>query len=105
MAGEVARGFKFEPGGIGSIFKAHRLKVPTFQREYAWEDEQVDQLLQDLNRAKNDNADYFLGTIVTIDQGKAGPLEIVDGQDRRSAVAVVVYERQPRRDFRRGPRN
>ena len=35
MVGEVDKGFVFEPGGIGGIFKAHRLRVPTFQREYS----------------------------------------------------------------------
>ena len=30
MAGEGAKGFVFEPGGIGAIFKANRLRVPTF---------------------------------------------------------------------------
>lgn len=90
MAGEAVKGFKFDPGGIGSIFKTYRLKVPTFQREYAWEVEQVDQLLADLNRAKTDHTDHFLGTIVTIESGSQQPLEIVDGQQRLTTTALLI---------------
>lgn len=90
MVGEGAKGFVFEPGGIGAIFKSNRLKVPTFQREYAWEDEQVDQLLNDLNRAKSEHTDHFLGTIVTISKGPHEPLEIVDGQQRLTTTSLLV---------------
>jgi hypothetical protein len=90
MVGEVAKGFVFEPGGIGGIFKAHRLRVPTFQREYSWESEQVDQLLSDLNRAKTEHTDHFLGTIVTISKGAHDPLEIVDGQQRLTTTSLLI---------------
>jgi hypothetical protein len=90
MVGEVVRGFKFDPGGIGSIFKAHRLKVPTFQREYAWEADEVNQLFTDLNRAKSENTDHFLGTIVTVRTGSHGQLEIVDGQQRLTTTALLI---------------
>lgn len=90
MVGEAVRGFKFEPGGIGSIFKTHRLKVPTFQREYAWEEEEVRQLFTDLNRAKSEHTEYFLGTIVTVAKGTHDPLEIVDGQQRLTTTALLI---------------
>jgi len=90
MAGDGAKGFKFEPGGIGGIFKANKLKVPTFQREYSWEKEQVEQLLTDFNRAKSDHTDHFLGTIVTINKGSSEPLEIVDGQQRLTTTALLI---------------
>ena len=90
MAGEGAKGFVFEPGGIGAIFKSNRLKVPTFQREYAWEKEQVKQLFGDLNRAKSEHTDHFLGTIVTIAKGPHDPLEIVDGQQRLTTTSLLI---------------
>ncbi len=90
MANRGAQGFHFEPGGIGGILRANRLKVPTFQREYSWEINQVDQLLNDLHRAKSDHSDYFLGTIVTIARGPHEPLEIVDGQQRLTTTAILI---------------
>jgi uncharacterized protein with ParB-like and HNH nuclease domain len=83
MASEPIQGFKFTPCGIGNIFKTHKLRVPPYQREYAWEVEQVRQLFNDFNLARDEHADYFLGTIVTIRGAKGEPLDIVDGQQRR----------------------
>lgn len=90
MVGEAVKGFKFDPLGIGGIFKLHRLKVPTFQREYAWEEYEVEQLFTDLNRAKTEHTDHFLGTIVTISKGTHEPLEIVDGQQRLTTTALLI---------------
>jgi hypothetical protein len=90
MVGEAVKGFKFDPGGIGAIFKSHRLRVPTFQREYAWTKDEVLQLFTDLNRAKSEHTDHFLGTIVTISKGTNDPLEIVDGQQRLTTTAILI---------------
>lgn len=90
MASATSKGFKFDPGGIGAIFKAHRLTVPPYQREYAWEKEQVDQLFADLYRAKSEHSDHFLGTIVTIDKGEREPLQIVDGQQRLTTTSLLI---------------
>jgi len=90
MVSRGAQGFHFEPGGIGGILRGNRLKVPTFQREYSWETNQVDQLLNDFHRAKLDHSDYFLGTIVTIAKGTHEPLEIVDGQQRLTTTAILI---------------
>ena len=84
------KGFEFQSLGIGAVLKAHRLKVPPYQREYAWTDEEVRQLYEDLTNAKLEGKDYFLGTIVTINMGDASPLEIVDGQQRLTTTAILL---------------
>ena len=44
-----------------------RLVLPANQREYAWKEDHVRQLLEDFAKAISDDGnDYFLGTIVTI---------------------------------------
>src|SRR3546814_7051993 len=63
---ESVSSFSFQALGLGSVLKLNRLSVPLYQREYAWKEEKVEQLLRDLQRAKDDQTDYFLGTIVTI---------------------------------------
>ena len=65
-AGASIKGFQFTPTGIAGILKAHRLRVPPYQREYAWQADETQQLFDDFARAKAENTDYFLGTIVTI---------------------------------------
>lgn len=85
-----AKGFEIHSLGIAAILKGNRLKVPPYQREYAWTDEEVKQLYEDLNNAKLDNKDYFLGTIVTINSGESTPLEVVDGQQRLATTALLL---------------
>lgn len=92
------RGFQFTPTGIAGIFKTNRLKVPPYQREYSWTKDEVGTLYNDYSRAKNDNSDYFLGTIVTIKGNRNEPLEIVDGQQRLTTTALLIAsirERKP----------
>ena len=81
--------FNFSSGGIGSIL-SRRLGVPKYQREYSWESEQVQLLLDDLDTARSESSDYFLGTIVTIRSGKGNALEIVDGQQRLTTTTILL---------------
>lgn len=84
------KGFQFTPTGIAGILKAHRLRVPPYQREYAWSQDEVTTLYSDYSLAKSENTDYFLGTIVTIKAGRSEPLEIVDGQQRLTTTALLI---------------
>jgi len=52
--------------GIGRILLNCNLAVPIYQRSYAWEDEHVNDLLNDIATAIVDGAhEYFIGSIVT----------------------------------------
>jgi hypothetical protein len=86
---EPVRQIAFEQAGLGSVLKQNRLVVPTNQREYAWKEQQVTQLFQDLASAVNEGTDYFLGTIVTIPRLN-GTLEVVDGQQRLATTALLL---------------
>ena len=80
----------FEQLGLGSVLKQSRLFVPPNQREYAWTDREVTQLLQDFAKAINDGEPgYFLGTVVTIPRSD-GSLEVVDGQQRLATTAILL---------------
>lgn len=79
----------FDELGLAGVLKQYRLRVPPNQREYAWEDEQVNQLLRDLAKAIEDGETYFLGTIVTIPRDD-GTLEVVDGQQRLATTAIFL---------------
>src|SRR5712692_3174708 len=79
----------FEQAGLASVLKQNKLAVPANQRDYAWTDRQVEQLFQDLAKAKADGADYFLGAIVTIPRADS-VLEVVDGQQRLATTAILL---------------
>ena len=82
--------FKFEPKGIGELISGSRLFVPLNQRSYAWEERNITDLLQDINAAvSNADSDYFLGTIVLVQEDDKIPL-IADGQQRIATASIIL---------------
>lgn len=78
---------------IENVFKDFYM-VPDYQREYVWETEQVEQLLNDINSelADNDPAgapEYFLGSIVVC-PGESEVLELIDGQQRLTTLFLTL---------------
>lgn len=68
-------------------------EIPAYQRPYAWELEQVDQLLSDLLDAMDSPADtggvYFLGSIVLIKKRQSPESEVIDGQQRLTTLTIL----------------
>lgn len=80
---------EIELDGIGHILSDKQLTVPKYQRSYAWNDDNVEELLRDIGEAIRTKApEYFLGSIVT--QGSDGQLEIVDGQQRLATTSIFI---------------
>lgn len=84
------KGFSFEDSGIATILKLYRLEVPLYQREYSWGKDEINDLFTDFQRAKSEQSDHFLGTVVTINQGTGAPLQIVDGQQRLTTTSLLI---------------
>ncbi|MCY2951577.1 MAG: DUF262 domain-containing protein [Planctomycetota bacterium] len=76
--------------GIGHAICEGNLAVPLYQRSYAWEEQHVRELLEDLaSSISAKEAEYFLGSIVLI--GKSGKaLEVVDGQQRLATAMILI---------------
>ena len=76
--------------GIGRILLNQNLSVPVYQRSYAWEDEHVTDLFNDINNAMRDAAnEYFIGSIVTT-KNQAARAEVADGQQRLATVTILL---------------
>jgi Protein of unknown function DUF262 len=77
-------------GGIAKGISDGNLAVPVYQRSYAWEEQHIRQLFQDLATAITENEpEYFLGTIVLI-RGTDPSLEVVDGQQRLATSMILL---------------
>jgi len=74
----------FEHDGIGHFLSDNFLKVPLYQRSFAWEKENVKELFNDITNSYPN--EYFIGTIVVTD--KEDYLEIVDGQQRIATISL-----------------
>ena len=61
----------FEHDGIGHFLSDNFLKVPLYQRSFAWEKENVKELFDDITNSYPN--EYFIGTIVVTDKGGVHP--------------------------------
>lgn len=65
--------------------------VPDYQREYVWEERQVNQLLSDVfdEFDNNHNKEYFIGSTVVFKDDN-GSYELIDGQQRTTTLFLII---------------
>lgn len=73
-------------GKGGSIFGTGRYVVPVYQREFAWGEKEIAQLIEDVNDFEGE---YCLGTLV-VDVRDGGAYEVIDGQQRLTALFLLL---------------
>jgi len=66
------------------------IRVPPFQRGFAWGDEETEALIKDLLEAFRNSVIYFLGAIVVIRPKGRGPSDVVDGQQRLTTLTIIL---------------
>lgn len=76
---------EFSIDGIGHFISDNFLKVPIYQRPYAWTEEHINDLINDLKESFPE--EYFIGTIVV--SKKNNYLEIIDGQQRLATFSII----------------
>lgn len=76
--------------------KDHPFVIPEYQRPYAWEDDQIDTLFNDLwdfttspEGGSDGTNTYFLGCIVSY-ENEQGEQEIIDGQQRITSLFLLL---------------
>jgi len=81
------------------IFSDKLLRVPDYQRGYAWEKTQWNDLIEDLELLQN-NQEHYTGTLVLRfvddnitdeDAKKLKVYEIVDGQQRMTTIVILMH--------------
>ena len=74
---------------IDDCFKNHYI-VPDYQREYVWQESQIEQMLSDIETAYTENPDkvYFMG--MTVVYGGGNTLELIDGQQRITTFFIIL---------------
>ena len=79
---------------VSEVFsKDYAFTIPAYQRPYAWETTQVEELLTDLSEAmgpesKSDGF-YFLGSIVLVKTHGHPDSRVVDGQQRLTTLSIL----------------
>jgi hypothetical protein len=77
---------------LGQVFQSPvRFIVPDFQRNYAWEDSQIDSLLEDISLGAESTSPHFIGSlIVRIDPLEPQIAQVIDGQQRLTTIFMTV---------------
>lgn len=77
--------------------KIQQYLIPEYQRPYAWGDDQVITLFEDLwefastaGGYDHEDATYFLGSIVSFENKEKGVVEIIDGQQRLTSLCLLL---------------
>lgn len=65
-------------------------EIPIYQRNYAWEKDEIEALVHDVWDACEMNKDtYFIGTLVSFDKGDH-KYEVIDGQQRLTTLYLIL---------------
>lgn len=70
-----------------SIFKSVRYSIPLYQRDYAWEEKQIVQLIEDIDDVKL-GENYYIGSLIVANHD--GAYEVVDGQQRLTTLFLLL---------------
>ena len=71
---------------------AVRYLVPMYQRNYAWGEGEINQLIQDVwdyQRKSAGTQTYYIGTLVVYERGD-GSFEVIDGQQRFTTLTLMA---------------
>jgi uncharacterized protein with ParB-like and HNH nuclease domain len=78
---------------IGSFLKKNTYFIPDYQREYSWENSQVEDFWMDLKNIKDtrDEEEHFFGQIVVQNDSEDGDKKyIIDGQQRTTTSLIFL---------------
>lgn len=75
-----------------------KYKIPIYQRNYAWKELQIRQLIQDIYDYAKDNVEnnenekkkYYIGTLVVRPDKEKNTFEVIDGQQRLTTLSMLV---------------
>jgi hypothetical protein len=76
---------------VGELLSSFYL-VPSYQREYVWQREQVEQLLTDVlheHASGTETSEYFIGSLVVLPREES-QFELIDGQQRVTTLYLIL---------------
>lgn len=73
---------------VESIFKDKYI-IPLYQRNFAWGEEQISRLLQDIYESMCSGDEHFyIGSLIVLQRGN-GEFEVIDGQQRLTMLSIL----------------
>lgn len=75
---------------IETFFTGKTLVIPSYQRDYAWKEPNVDDLFDDVEEAIEMGGSHYLGTFILSQQDASAPVHVVDGQQRLTTLTMLM---------------
>lgn len=84
---------------IKELFSSDNYVIPIYQRNYAWRNSEITQLIQDIvdyikkdNLSINEKPNYYIGTLIVYERknGSATIFETIDGQQRLTTLTILL---------------
>jgi len=74
---------------VSSVFSNVSYVIPIYQRNYAWREMQIEQLIDDIDSSIDDSKkNYFLGNLI-VNQTDNNVYEVIDGQQRLTTLFLL----------------
>ncbi|WP_289293869.1 DUF262 domain-containing protein [Romboutsia ilealis] len=74
---------------VSDVFANINYLVPIYQRNYAWSETQIEQLIEDIESSIDSfNKNYFLGNLI-VNQMDNNVYEVIDGQQRLTTLYLI----------------
>jgi uncharacterized protein with ParB-like and HNH nuclease domain len=79
------------PTNIRKLLKRDEIIIPDYQRSFSWQDEQVDEFMEDLENSVDNDQVWFLGILYThqLDEDRS---MLLDGQQRITSTFILLKE-------------
>lgn len=87
--------FPLEERSIYQIYleslETKKYVIPVYQRNYAWEEDEISALIKDVYDSfiKSKDVFYYIGTLVTYKRGES-VYEVIDGQQRLTTIYIIL---------------
>lgn len=74
------------------LFTTGHYIVPVYQRNYAWAEEQIEQLILDIwdYAERNKETGYYIGSLVVFQRESEETFEVLDGQQRHTTLSILL---------------
>lgn len=74
---------------ISNVLSKGKFIIPDYQREYDWDESEINELLEDLEDVKPDES-YFIGHMVFEGKFTGNVFKVIDGQQRITTLTILL---------------
>lgn len=79
-----------ERNTLEKFFTSKHFVIPAYQRDYAWTQQNIDDLLSDIAETIETKTSHYIGTFILSRQQSDGVYHVVDGQQRLTTLTMIL---------------